>query len=341
MYVNNLRLYAKHLRRDLVDGSTGLLEPAHKRLLVQGANGSGKSTILEAIAKLWDFFGEWIDAGPGRNVSGRLRSFKHYFADVDLAAVELKSFLPDQKSLWIGMGKVSDWVDLKTQHPAAEFAGLVQSKGVWEVQLPPGDWTNFRQRSIVGSEPQPNIVFFPAEDRTVASGSGKSPHLIDLMPFRWLASYGSQVDLESLLLTVRADSRADYDEAMRFINQALDNQRKEISDLGPRGFIVRGKTEFGKVYEHAITSLSSGEKQMVLLIGFVAATLRPGGIVIIDEPDLHIHIVMVQQLLGSIEAIVKERNGQLIVAAHSEEVWDWFSLSSEQVELTPWRRTTQ
>ncbi|NQT12086.1 MAG: ATP-binding protein, partial [Planctomycetes bacterium] len=131
-----------------------------------------------------------------------------------------------------------------------------------------------------------------------------------------------------------------YEETLTFTNQALDNQRKEIVGFGSHGLIVRGKTDFGANYEHNINQLSSGEKQMLLLIGFVACTLQQGGIVIIDEPDLHIHQVMVQQLLGSIEAIVKERKGQLIVAAHSQEVWDWFSLTSERVELTPWRRAS-
>jgi predicted ATPase len=71
----------------------------------------------------------------------------------------------------------------------------------------------------------------------------------------------------------------------------------------------------------------------------MATTLRDGGIVLIDEPDLHIHVVMIPQLLGSIETIVRERRGQLIVASHSQEVWDWFSLSRERIELAPWRRT--
>jgi hypothetical protein len=48
-------------------------------------------------------------------------------------------------------------------------------------------------------------------------------------------------------------------------------------------------------------------------------------------------MTMIPQLLASIEAIVKARKGQLIVAAHSQEVWDWFSLSSERVQLAPWR----
>lgn len=338
MYVNNLRLYARHLRRDLVASPQGLPDPAHARLLLQGANGSGKSTILEAIADLWDFFGEWIDAGPGRNLPARSKCLKHYFAESDLAAVELRGLLPDGTPLWLGMGKVSYWVDLKDEHPTAAFAGLVQSKGVWEVQLPPGDWTTVRQRSLVGAELQPNVVYFPPELRTLPLIRGKAPHLIDLMPYRWLAFFGD-VDLQSMLLTIHAQSPGHYQEAMRFINLALDNQRKEI-EFGPRGLTVKGITEFGAAYEHGINQLSSGEKQILLLIGFIAATLQPGGIVIIDEPDLHIHVVMVQQLLSSIEAIVKERNGQLIAAAHSQEVWDWFSLTSERLELTPWRGQT-
>jgi energy-coupling factor transporter ATP-binding protein EcfA2 len=336
MYVNNLRLYARHLRRDLAESPSGLPDAAHARFLLQGPNGSGKSTILEAIAMLWDFFGEWIDAGPGRGISGRSRCFKHYFADCDLAAVELQGLLPEGKPLWLGMGKVKYWVDLKVEHPQAEFAGLVQSKGSWEVQLPPGDWTTFRHKSLVGSEPQPNVVFFEPELRSLAFIRGKAPHLIDLMPYQWLAYFNANVDLESLLLTIKAGSQQKYDDALQFVNQALDNQRKELV-LGSQGFKVHGRTEFGVSYEHSINELSSGEKQMLLLIGFVAAVLRPGGIVIIDEPDLHIHITMIPQLLASIEAIVKARNGQMIVAAHSQEVWDWFSLSTERVQLAPWR----
>jgi hypothetical protein len=308
---------------------------------LQGANGSGKSTILAAIATLWDFFGAWIDVGAGRKFPQEWRCFRHYFANpgiTDLAAVELKELLPAGKSLWLGMGNVKDWIDLKDEHPHAEFAGLVHSKGSWEVQLPPGDWRTFRRRSQVGAEPQPNLVYFPPE-RTPA-GRGRAPHIIDVTPFSWLAKYTKSVRIASLLLTVGAREPAKYNEALGFINDAIGNQRKRISELGPDGMVVAGETDFGKPYKHFIGGLSSGEKQILLLIGFIAATLRPRGIVIVDEPDLHIHIVMVQQLMGSIEAIVKARGAQLIIAAHSQEVWDWFSMTSERVELNPWRRAT-
>jgi hypothetical protein len=43
-----------------------------------------------------------------------------------------------------------------------------------------------------------------------------------------------------------------------------------------------------------------------------------------DDPDLHIHISMIAQLMESLEQIVRQRRGQLIVASHSETVWDHF-----------------
>jgi energy-coupling factor transporter ATP-binding protein EcfA2 len=358
MYVKNVRLYAKHLRYDLATDPAGLPEPALVRFLLQGANGSGKSTILEAIATLWDFFGEWIDVGAGRSMPRRWRCFKHYFADpkvTDLAAVELGGLLPNGQSLWLGMGKAGEWVGLKELHqptssssssswlgdvPQAprQFAGLIQTRqGDWEVQLPPGDWKTVRQRSQVGVESYANVVYIPPEARTVPLVGSGAPHLVDPMPYRWFAAYGDHVELESLLLTFKARSPGDYENAIAIINRALGNQRKEIADIGPNGFIVRGRTEPAEDYEHLVSGLSSGEKQLVLLIGFVAATLQPGGIVIIDEPDLHIHIGMVQQLLGSIDGIVKARGGQLIVAAHSDQVWEWFSRDSEKIQLSAWR----
>lgn len=337
MYVNNLRMYTKNLRQDLVENSVGLPEPARRRLLLQGVNGCGKSTILESIAKLWDFFGDWIDAGPDRFNPRKSRCLKHYFSVSDLVAMELSELPPAGGSMWIGMGKEKFWDELKNEHPSAEFTGLVQSKGTWELHLPSVDWTMFRRRSLVGTEPQPNIVYFPPEDRTVTLGSGRAPHLIDLMPYRWLATYNSHVDLESLLLTIQSQSQTEYDASITLINQSLDNQHKEIVGFGPSGLIVRGDTDYGHVYEHPIDQLSSGEKQMLILIVFLAATLRRGGIVVIDEPDLHIHMVMIQQLLSSIESVTKEREAQVIVASHSQDVWDWFSLSSERIELTPWR----
>jgi ligand-binding SRPBCC domain-containing protein len=41
--------------------------------------------------------------------------------------------------------------------------------------------------------------------------------------------------------------------------------------------------------------------------------------------------------MQTLDLVVREQNGQLIVASHSERVWNWFSRESEKIELTPWR----
>jgi ABC-type uncharacterized transport system fused permease/ATPase subunit len=48
----------KPLHRDIPEGGGEFSYPARKRLILQGGNGSGKTTILETIATLWKFWGE-------------------------------------------------------------------------------------------------------------------------------------------------------------------------------------------------------------------------------------------------------------------------------------------
>lgn len=73
------------------------------------------------------------------------------------------------------------------------------------------------------------------------------------------------------------------------------------------------------------------------MVAYMAGFLRRGGIVLLDEPNLHLHISLVSQLMHALDLIVREREGQLIVASHSEKVWEFFSREEERLDLTPWR----
>ena len=60
MYVNRLCFRdVKPLNHDIPEDGQELPEPARNRLLLQGGNGSGKTTVFETIAALWKFWGEW------------------------------------------------------------------------------------------------------------------------------------------------------------------------------------------------------------------------------------------------------------------------------------------
>ncbi len=156
--------------------------------------------------------------------------------------------------------------------------------------------------------------------------------------FHWTAVYDSSVNLDSILLTVKALEPERFEECLRLVNLALEHRQKRITGFGPKGrLVVKGTMASGRSYHHGIEELSSGERQMLLLVGFLVAFLRPGGIVLLDEPDLHIHIAMVDQLLETVERIVQERKGQWIVASHSVRVWEWFAREEERIDLSPWR----
>ena len=332
----------KPLRRDFPEGGVEFPEPTRRRLLLQGGNGSGKTTILETIRTLWEFFGEWIDRGTGKPpVASQSR---HHLFSSDFAAMELVGFLPGDQPIWIGVAGANDWNDLKSLHPDAQFAGLVRygkrdEPGQARIELPPGrDWKSLRDSSLVGREPLPNIVHFPPDQRTVAGPPKDGARLVDTTPLNWSALYSPKLDLDSLLLTVKALRPDSYERSLELVNLALGHRNKRITGFGEDGrLVVEGVADFGMAYRHPVESLSSGERQMLLLIGYTVAFLREGGILLIDEPDLHIHISMVAQLMETLELVVRERHGQLIVASHSQLVWDWFSREEERIELSPWR----
>lgn len=344
MYVNRLRLFnVKPLRCDIPGEGAELPEPARRRLLLQGGNGSGKTTILETIRVLWEFLGEWIDRGSGKPpVASQSR---HYLFASDLAAMELVGLLPADQPLWIGIAGANDWKDLKSAHPEAQFAGLIrygkkEEPGQARIELPPGrDWKTLRASSLVGRESLPNIVHFPPDQRTVAGPPKDGARLVDTTALNWSALYGPKLDLDSLLLTVKALRPESYAQTLDLVNLALGHRHKRIIDFGEDGrLIVDGHTEYGRAYSHTVEELSSGERQMLLMMAYTVGFLREGGLVLMDEPDLHIHPAMVSQLMGSIESVVDVRRGQMIVASHSDLVWDWFSRDEERIQLGHWRR---
>jgi len=336
VYLNRLSLLnVKPLHRRIPAGGGALPEPARRRLLLQGSNGSGKTTILETVATLWRFWGEWIDGG--RFSTPPKKHLRHFLAEADLAAMELVG-IPEVDPLWIGMGTYQEWGAHRQAYPGACFAGLIRGNAGWGIELPPAELLARRQRSIAGSESFPNVVYFPAEGRRIRRPREPRARIIDTTQFNWTAVYDSALSLDSVLLTVKALSPERFEECLRLVNLALEHRQKRITGFGPKGrLVVKGTTESGASYEHPIEALSSGERQMLLLVGFAVAFLRPGGIVLLDEPDLHIHIAMVTQLLQTLEFIIRERKGQLLVASHSERVWDFFSREDERVELSPWR----
>ena len=342
MYVNRLKLLGvRSLAEDLPVGGGGLPEAAQQRLLLRGPNGSGKSTILETIAALWKSFGRWIDQGELTNAPrlvaasiGNLR-----LTSADIVAMEIVGHPLAPGSLWIGVARRPQWEELKASFPGSVFAGAIRSNG-WNIELPPGGWREHRHMSLVGKLTGPNVVYFPPEDRypRVRLPMIQGPaQVTDVTEFNWLARPDPRTRFQDVVLTMKAIRQADFDEFCEMVNLCLRPTRKKLLGFNDRGdLVVVGQRKDDKMFEHRVDELSSGERQMLLILGFTIAFLREGGIVIVDEPDLHIHTAMTTQLMQMLDHIVQRRHGQLIAASHSETVWDYFSRTTERLDLNPW-----
>ena len=75
-----------------------------------------------------------------------------------------------------------------------------------------------------------------------------------------------------------------------------------------------------------INKLSSGEKQMIIMTYLLLFRTKPGSIVIIDEPEISLHVAWQQKLGKTLTDIARLRDLQILVATHSPQIihndWD-------------------
>jgi len=67
-----------------------------------------------------------------------------------------------------------------------------------------------------------------------------------------------------------------------------------------------------------VASAGSGFQQVLLLLGFFYA--RPSTVLLLDEPDAHLHVVLQKQIYDQLRQAAASRACQLIVATHSEVI---------------------
>lgn len=115
------------------------------------------------------------------------------------------------------------------------------------------------------------------------------------------------------------------------VNLFFTEGRKEI-DVNPRGDVkvkIRGSKKENSIYE-----LSSGEKQLIILLAHIAfhRRNRNASILIIDEPELSLHISW-QELF--VDALLKASpNTQYILATHAPAIISTIDRRKNCIDLT-------
>ena len=115
-----------------------------------------------------------------------------------------------------------------------------------------------------------------------------------------------------------------YNKLNLFID-ILNNRRfsyKKISIDSKRGFVfidINGKELYG-------ADLSSGEQHEIVMLYELLFKVKENSLVLIDEPEISLHIIWQKNFLDDLAEIVKIRNFDILIATHSPSIingnWD-------------------
>jgi predicted ATPase len=67
-----------------------------------------------------------------------------------------------------------------------------------------------------------------------------------------------------------------------------------------------------------IASAGSGFQQVLMLLTFL--NTRAGSVLLLDEPDAHLHIILQDAIYGELRSVAQRQRSQLVVATHSEMI---------------------
>ncbi len=88
--------------------------------------------------------------------------------------------------------------------------------------------------------------------------------------------------------------------------------------------------------EVPLTTLSSGEQQLLVLYYQLLFEIQPDTLVMIDEPELSMNVVWQRNFLKDLQRIIELRKFDVLIATHSPEVifdkWDWTVALGEKVD---------
>jgi hypothetical protein len=67
-----------------------------------------------------------------------------------------------------------------------------------------------------------------------------------------------------------------------------------------------------------IASAGSGFQQVLMLLAYL--NTRPGSVLLLDEPDAHLHVILQDAIYSELRAVAASKGSQLVVSTHSEVV---------------------
>jgi ABC-type branched-subunit amino acid transport system ATPase component len=281
--------------------------PGH--LVLAGPNNTGKTTLLQAIAA-WAFgYAKWEEL----NTDGNPRKNGHPWQDLErgqFSAVALRSF----DLLWNNRQRKEPLeIGVQLDGLAAPIVMEFQFKAPGLARVRPRRDANVPFLKVAGAF---TTTFVPA----IAGLAREERRLADKESiYELLAQARAGEVLRNLLVQAHQQ-----DEAWLALNAALARMFGIVLLPPTRGAELT--CEYKQVVDldragspsFDVSTAGSGVLQVLLVLSLMLT--QQGTVLLIDEPDAHLHLILQKTIYGELRSVAAKHNSQLIVATHSEQV---------------------
>lgn len=302
-------------------------------IVLAGPNNSGKTTLLQAIA-VWDLaLQRWQEKrGPESGSRAKQRTGVP-LTRKDFTALPLR----EMNLLWTDTLTALKKDELrqgqKLGQPRVLTIRLEGSEGEQAWKL--GFEFRYQNSELLHVKPAEHLDSLPRATESIGvvhvppfSGIGAEETRYDRPYQDLLIGQGKAGDiLRNLLYEVYTQEDKKSWEHLCVQIEEIFGYRLLPPEYEGRPFILceylrgvpKGKFKNG-LPQLDIASAGSGFHQVLLLLGFFYA--RPSSVLLLDEPDAHLHVVLQKQIYDRLRSIATKRSCQLVIATHSEVLID-------------------
>lgn len=274
--------------------------PGH--IVLAGPNNTGKTTLLQAIAA-WDLaFRKWRELHDFQRHGG---SYTYApIARQTFAAVPLRQF----DLLW-NERKTHSYIEIEITHSTGLRAAMeIHHDTTEQVKVRPKQDVNpskLRELNI-------STVFVPP-----MTGMTTQEPLYARQEFLDATiGQGKPGEVLRNLLVQAKQSETAWGALQDTIKKLFGYELLPPDETGAHIIAEYRTAPNGPRFD--IASAGSGFQQVLMLLTFL--NTRPGSVLLIDEPDAHLHVILQEAIYGELRHVAMEKQSQLIIATHSEVI---------------------
>ena len=277
--------------------------PGH--VVLVGPNNSGKTTFLQAVAT-WAFaYNYWRRRTPDtnpRNGFTKIPIARQAFASVPLRAFD---------ALWTSRRAVQP-IEIEV-HADWELPNHPLAMEIWpdtseQVYVRP-KWMQLGL--VLDALDIPKVVYVPPmTGLSIDEPVYQAPYIEQR-----LAQGRPGEVIRNLLLQASRDE-ATWRDLTGAIQRLFGYELIAPDDTGPE--IVADYRQAAGKPRFDIASAGSGFQQVLMLMTFL--TTRKGTVLLLDEPDAHLHVILQNSIYQELKRFAAVRDSQLVLATHSEVI---------------------